>query len=888
MTPTRGRLTSAVSDRYRVERELGQGGMATVYLAQDLRHSRNVAIKVLHDDLGAVLGPERFLSEIRTTARLQHPHILPLLDSGEADGLLHYVMPMVTGETLRARLERERQLPVDDAIRIAREVADALHHAHSHGVIHRDIKPENILLSDGHALVADFGIALAVQHAGGQRITLTGISLGTPQYMSPEQAMGERTIDARSDIYALAAVTYEMLVGEAPFTGPSAQAIVARVMSEEPRALVLQRRAIPDHVEEAVLQGLEKIPADRFSTAAEFASGLVSGAGTSIRRRDARQPQPRSRMVRIGLGLIAAVALLAVGAALGRFLGRAAPAGPATRHWNLLLPERAPLALTGPGPLGIWQLAVGLSPAGDRLVYVAPRGGTTVLATRPLDRDSAVVIPGTEGAFHPFFSPDGRWIAYFSGNELRKIQVDGGNPVTLTTVERPSGAAWPVIDELIVFQQDGFQFRRVKASGSGETSVLLESQFGAPSMLPDGKWVVGHLGSGQLAMMSLADTSMLAITRRGVVPLDSVHLDDLLIGYSPKYVRSGHLVFGSGDGGLTALPFDPVGRRVLGGPVPVVSGVRIEEGFGSAQYDIAPDGTLIYVPGQSQLYGHLAFIRSDGGFDTLPLPRAPYTQPRLSPTGTRLAVQVRKPIGGREILIVDLATGVPERVEVEGNYRYYPAAWAPDEQVLMVGYFRPVRNVFLGARLYTFATRGWEQIPQFNGSYMSISPNGKEYVYSNFRTGDLFIRPLRGDTTSTPVPARGFAASFSPDGKWLAWGSADGSVSASPIPPTGAIHAIAERGQQPLWKPDGRGLMYRDGRRFYEVDINTEGRLRTSRPRLVSEGPFIRTFAWNHTIGADGRMLVLLSTPGDVTRELGAITGFDELLTRRAPPEGRH
>jgi len=180
MTPTRGRLTSAVSDRYRVERELGQGGMATVYLAQDLRHSRNVAIKVLHDDLGAVLGPERFLSEIRTTARLQHPHILPLLDSGEADGLLYYVMPMVTGETLRARLERERQLPVDDAVRIAREVADALHHAHSHGVIHRDIKPENILLSDGHALVADFGIALAVQHAGGQRITLTGISLGTP------------------------------------------------------------------------------------------------------------------------------------------------------------------------------------------------------------------------------------------------------------------------------------------------------------------------------------------------------------------------------------------------------------------------------------------------------------------------------------------------------------------------------------------------------------------------------------------------------------------------------------------------------------------------------------------------------------------------------------
>src|SRR5687768_8265080 len=211
-----GRLTAALADRYRVERELGAGGMATVYLAHDLKHDRDVAIKVLHPDLGAALGAERFLSEIRTTARLQHPHILPLLDSGEADGLLYYVMPLVTGETLRTRLDRERQLPIADAVRIAREVAGALDYAHRHAVIHRDIKPENVLLHDGSALVADFGIALAVQQAGGQRLTQTGLSLGTPQYMSPEQAMGERTIDARSDIYALGAVTYEMLTGEPP------------------------------------------------------------------------------------------------------------------------------------------------------------------------------------------------------------------------------------------------------------------------------------------------------------------------------------------------------------------------------------------------------------------------------------------------------------------------------------------------------------------------------------------------------------------------------------------------------------------------------------------------------------------------------------------------
>ena len=248
--------------------------MATVYLAHDIKHDRDVAIKVLHPDLGAALGSERFLTEIRTTARLQHPHILPLLDSGDADGLLYYVMPLVTGETLRARLERERQLPIADAVLIAREVADALSHAHALGVVHRDIKPENILLQNGHAIVADFGIALAVQQAGGQRMTGTGLSLGTPQYMSPEQAMGERVIDARSEVYALGAVLYEMLAGDAPFTGPTAKAIVAKVMTDEPRPPGQLRKSIPAHVELAVLTALAKLAADRFGSAAAFGAAL--------------------------------------------------------------------------------------------------------------------------------------------------------------------------------------------------------------------------------------------------------------------------------------------------------------------------------------------------------------------------------------------------------------------------------------------------------------------------------------------------------------------------------------------------------------------------------------------------------------------------------------
>src|SRR5687768_5121289 len=257
--------------------------MATVYLARDLRHDRRVALKVLRPELAAVIGAERFLAEIKLTANLQHPHILPLFDSGEADGYLFYVMPFVTGETLRDRMNHERQLPVADALRITIEVASALDYAHRQGVVHRDIKPENILLHDGSAVVADFGIALAASKASGARMTETGMSLGTPHYMSPEQAMGEREITARSDVYALGAITYEMLTGDPPFTGSTAQAIVARVVTESPRPMVPQRRTIPAHVEAAVLTALEKLPADRFTSAAEFAAALANENTTVAR-----------------------------------------------------------------------------------------------------------------------------------------------------------------------------------------------------------------------------------------------------------------------------------------------------------------------------------------------------------------------------------------------------------------------------------------------------------------------------------------------------------------------------------------------------------------------------------------------------------------------------
>jgi serine/threonine protein kinase/cytochrome c-type biogenesis protein CcmH/NrfG len=301
-------LVTALEDRYRLDRELGQGGMATVYLAHDLKHDRDVALKVLRPELAAVLGRERFLAEIHLTAKLDHPHILTLIDSGESAGFLWYVVPFIRGESLRQKLEHEQQLRIEEALAIIRQVADALDFAHRRGVIHRDIKPENILLQEGHAILADFGIALAVKEAGGNRLTETGLSLGTPQYMSPEQATGDRQLDARSDVYSLGAVLYEMLAGEPPHTGPTVQAVIAKLMTTPPVSLRVVRPSLPEWVDRAVTKALAKTAADRHQSAGEFAAALQDGPPAP---RPSATPRPRSRIT----ALLAVALVVGSGAA---------------------------------------------------------------------------------------------------------------------------------------------------------------------------------------------------------------------------------------------------------------------------------------------------------------------------------------------------------------------------------------------------------------------------------------------------------------------------------------------------------------------------------------------------------------------------------------------
>jgi TolB-like protein/Flp pilus assembly protein TadD len=389
-------LRLALADRYTIERELGQGGMATVYLARDLRHDRPVALKVLRPELAASLGTDRFLREIRTTAQLTHPHILPLHDSGEAAGFLFYTMPFVEGESLRDRLSREKQLPLDDALQIAREVADALSYAHSHGVVHRDIKPENVLLEGGHAVVADFGIAKAIAAAGSERLTETGLAIGTPQYMSPEQAAGSQDLDGRSDLYSLGCVLYEMLSGETPYTGPSAQAILAKKLSEPLPRISVVREAVPAGIEATLTKALARTPADRFTTAAEFAAVLAhpEAMGAVLAARPAWW---RRRALRLASAAVVLVAV-AGAAVVGRWLRLGASGSRQPRTAIAVLPLEN-LSPEGPNAYLAAGLHDELLTQLAKVAALSVRGRTSVMGyagtTKPIRQIAAELGVGT-------------------------------------------------------------------------------------------------------------------------------------------------------------------------------------------------------------------------------------------------------------------------------------------------------------------------------------------------------------------------------------------------------------------------------------------------------------------------------------------------------------
>ncbi|MEO7367636.1 MAG: protein kinase [Gemmatimonadaceae bacterium] len=817
------RLADALADRYRIEREVGQGGMATVYLAHDIRHDRDVAVKVLHPDLGAALGSERFLTEIRTTARPQHPHILPLLDSGEADGLLYYVMPLVTGETLRARLEREKQLPIDDAILIAGEVADALGYAHGHGVIHRDIKPENILLQGGHALVADFGIALAVQTAGGQRMTQTGLSLGTPQYMSPEQAMGERTIDARSDIYSLSAVAYEMLIGEAPFTGPTVQAIVARVMSEDPRPLITQRKSIPDYVDYAILRGLDKLPADRWPSANEFAEALkgktASMAGRTSATRMSAVKRKGGFAVRLRDPLVltlGAIALVSTGLAAWKFR-----TGPPSEPETVVRFGIPAIESSHSNSLGLSTLSI--SPDGQNLVYVGKgENGREQLMIRNLGDVTARPLPGTENAGNPIFSPDGKWVAFVRGNQLFKIAVDGGRVQLLGTAPGTfNGASWSSTGNIVVSGNIGLFL--IPDTG-GEVSQLGKPDPSQKEVFQDGPIV---LDSYKSVVYSSWPRSAINDARLAITSLETGKTTVLnALGAYPLGVIDGVLVYVTASGSVMGVKIDVAKRRLIGSPVQLVTDVAVNAVSGLARASLSRTGTLFYQT-KSQLSKLVIASRGSAPRVLLDQP-GEYSFPRLSPDGKRVAVTVGS-TDRRDIWLYEISSGTMTRLTTDGKSNDRPE-WSPDGEYVL---YRSDREV---------QTAIWRRPADLSGPSAEViggsrrgvfeavmSPDARYLAYQVDTVGaDLFYRALSVDTTEKPISTSPTAIEtmprISPDGRWIAFltdESGTNEVVVQPFPgPGGRVQVSAGGGTEPVWSRDGMRLFYRSDSKFISARVN--------------------------------------------------------------------
>ena len=770
-------------------------------------HERKVALKVLKPELAAVVGAERFLAEIKTTANLTHPHILPLHDSGEADGFLYYVMPYIEGETLRERIDRDRQLPVDEALGIATAVANALQVAHEAGVVHRDIKPGNILMSRGEPLVADFGIALAVSAGGGGRLTETGLSLGTPYYMSPEQATGDQAVGPASDTFALACVLYEMLVCEPPYPGSTAQAVLGKIIQGLPVSATAIRQSVPANVDAAIGKALEKLPADRFTGAQDFAKALADPA---FRHREVdgavmgAGPGPWKQLTLT----FASLFVLATGVA----------------GWSLLRPDP-------PQPVERFSLDLevagfpGVSPDGSAMAIVgaAANGGGEQLWLRRWDNPVPTPIPGTEGgdisASGPVISPTGNEVAWIVDGQLKLASLGGGVVRTLADSVICCSRWGP--DGFIYYSRVGGAINRVPATGGAEEGVTQQDQ--------EDEGTHGHfqvLEGGEVAVFTVWGS---ATARIEAMRLSTGERKVLTPGVRPYLTPMGHLVFGSADAQILAAPFDAENMELTGAPVPLVEGVFVT-GQGDMAYSLSESDTLVYLPaagaaGQSEFVwvtrsGQATPV--DPGY-TLNLPTN-YGW-RLSPDETRIAFNSTAD-GNDDVRIKHLPDGPEERITFSEDVDYRPL-WTPDGQ--SVTYFSgPTpedRNVWSrradgtgDAVLVLDDERSLNQ-----GSW---SPDGEWLVVRATATAamGLGLRDILAfrpgvDSAAAPLVASPefaeAAPAMSPDGKWLAYSSNEtgrDEVFVRPFPNVDStrVRVSTDGGIAPVWAKGGRELFFVD------------------------------------------------------------------------------
>ena len=858
--------------------------MGEVYKAHDTRLDRTVAIKVLPEELSdnAELR-ERFEREARAISSLNHPHICTLYDVGREDGVDFLVMEYLEGETLAERLQRGA-LPLEEALRYAIQIADALDNAHRHGVVHRDLKPGNIMLTEAGAILLDFGLARLRQGYGGQAplssvstrvkpLTEKGAILGTFQYMAPEQLEGLEA-DTRTDVFAFGAVVYEMLTGKRAFEGESQASLIAAILEREPTPLSSLQPMTPPALERTIRKALAKEPDRRWQDVGDFGSELQwisEGGGLAVVRETSRSRQA------LPLAIAAIVGVLVSGLAIWSMMRPGAP--PVTRS-TLLLPDDVTVLQRPSSP-------VALSPDGTRVVYATAGEG---LYLRALDDLEARPISGTKGGHTPFFSPDGQWIGFFTNEALKKVAVGGGAPLTLCTVSGPDsrGATWGP-DGTIVFGTQGPLFEISAGGGTPrELTAIDEERHESAHRWPQ----FLRKGTGFVFTIRTRDAWGIAALSRDT---GEVHrLDKLGQGVASGFVSSGHLVYAQSDG-LLAVPFDPKALTLEGDPISVVENVRTT-GIGVPHVALSENGSLIYVTG-SQSQNRLVWADRDGGSTLVSDGWGSIRHPRLSPDGSRVVVSVF--VGGAaglDLWVYDLERDTRTRLTAEGAGSN--PEWHPDG----------TRITFRGGSLGNRADLFWKS-SDGSGDVESLlegvdgvstgvwAPDGTTLVFQQRTSSgvhNLWLLPQDGEPSpllETPFDKR--APRFSPDGRWLAYqsyASGRNEIYVQPFPGPGQRELLSsDGGTEPMWSLDGRELFYRQGNQMMVVPIEIEPAFRAGRAQpLFDAGRFPSGggFFTNYDVSPDGQRFLMIEGEGNSgPARLHLVLNWAEELKRRAPVE---